>query len=262
VVYVPVDSARRYVLDATGKYNLYNETPVELLNSSGLWVDKSKDKYDIILLRKDEPVRESVFITADIKAGGKVDGNVQISNASYSKVSAIDRYKTDGEKKYTDYLRHDDNNIKITGLKLENMEVDSLPLMQKFDFSLELAGSDDNYIYLNPNMFSTLKKNEFLSENRMTNIDFGYSRGYAINGIFKIPAGYKADALPKSVSMSMPNKSFTFKRVVAEQDGSIVVRYNVSYNVPEYSRDNYPEFFAFFKKMHELLNEQIVLKKG
>jgi len=262
VVYIPIDSARRYVLDATGKYNQYNETPVELLNSSGLWVDKSKDKYDIVLLRKDEPVRESVFINADIKAGGKVEGNAQISNASYSKISAVDRYKTDGEKKYTDYLRHDDNSIKITGLKLENMEVDTLPLMQKFDFSQDLAGSDDNYIYLNPNMFSSLKKNEFLSENRMTNIDFGYSRSYSINGLFKIPAGYKADALPKSVSMAMPDKSFTFKRVIAEQDGSIVVRYNVSYNTPEYSRESYPDFFAFFKKMHELLNEQIVLKKG
>ncbi|MGN6396398.1 MAG: DUF3857 domain-containing protein [Mucilaginibacter sp.] len=262
VVYVPIDSARQYILDATGKYNLYNVTPAELLNSSGLWVDKAKDKYDIVLLRKDEPVRESVFVSAEIKAGGKVDGNVQISSASYGKIDAIDRYKTDGEKKYTDYLRRDDNNIKITGLKLENMEVDTLPLMQKFDFTLDLPGSDDNYIYLNPNMFSALKKNEFLNENRMTNLDFGYGRSYSINGVYKIPAGYKADALPKSVTMSMPDKSFTFRRVVAEQNGTVVVRYNVSYNVPEYSKDNYPDFFAFFKKMHELLNEQIVLKKG
>jgi hypothetical protein len=125
-----------------------------------------------------------------------------------------------------------------------------------------LAGSDENYIYLNPNLFSGLKTNPFLSENRQTDVEFGYNRSYSINGIYKIPAGYKADALPKSASMTMPDKSFTFKRVVAEQDGSIVIRYNVYYNVPEYSKENYPDFYAFFKKMHEMLNEVIVLKKG
>lgn len=262
VVYIPVDSSKRYILDATGKFNLYNEIPYELLNSSGLWINKPKDTYNTLMLRKAEPARESVFITADIKAGGKVDGSVQISSGSYNKINAMDRYKTDGEKKYIDFLRHDDNNLQLTALKLENMEVDTLPLMQRFDFNLDLAGSDDTYIYLNPNMFSALKKNDFLSENRMTDIDFGYSRSYSISGIYKIPAGYKADALPKSVSMAMPDKSFTFKRVVAEQDGQLIVRYNVGYNVPEYSKENYPDFFAFFKKMHELLNEQIVLKKG
>jgi hypothetical protein len=96
----------------------------------------------------------------------------------------------------------------------------------------------------------------------MTDIDFGYSRGYSINGIYKIPAGYKVDALPKSVSMVMPDKSFGFKRIVAEQDGSIIVRYSVNYYVPEYSKESYADFYAFFKKMHEMLNEVIVLKKS
>ncbi len=40
VVYFPVDSATNYVLDATGKYNIYNEIPRTLLNSFGLKIDK------------------------------------------------------------------------------------------------------------------------------------------------------------------------------------------------------------------------------
>jgi hypothetical protein len=261
VVYVPVDTAKRYVLDATGKYNMYNETPADLLNSSGLYIDKANDKYDIILLTRDAPVRESVFINAEIKAGGKLEGTAQISSTSYNKIKAVDRYKTDGEKKYIDFLRNDDNNLKISSLKLENMDVDAEPLTQRIDFNLDLAGSDETYIYLNPNLFTPFKTNPFLSENRTTDLEFGYSRSYSINGIFKIPAGYKTDALPKSVNMVMPDKSFGFKRIVAEQDGSIVLRYTVSYNVSQYSKDSYPDFFAFFKKMHEMLNEQIVLKK-
>ncbi len=262
VVYIPVDSTRNYILDATGKYNLYNETPDELLNSSGLFIDKKKNQYDMVYLHKDLPVRQVVFITAEIKAGGKLEGNAEISSNSYNKINAIERYKTDGEKKYTDYLRDNDNNLKISSIKLENMDVDTLPLTQKVAFNLDLAGSDENYIYLNPNLFTSLKTNPFLSEKRMTDIDFEYLRNYSINGIYKIPAGYKIDALPKSVIIVMPDKSVSFKRFVAEQDGAIIVRYSINYNKVEYSKDDYPDFREFFKRMHEMLNEQIILKKS
>jgi hypothetical protein len=60
----------------------------------------------------------------------------------------------------------------------------------------------------------------------------------------------------------MPDKSISFKRIVAEQDGSIAIRYVISYQKSVYFKENYPEFYAFYKKMHEMLNEQIVLKKG
>jgi len=261
VVYVPVDSTKMYVLDATGKYNMYNETPDELLNSSGLYIDKPKNLYDIVQLKRDLPVRQVILINAEIKPGGKLDGSAQISSTSYNRINTINRYKTDGEKKYIDYLRDDDNNLKIASLKIENMDVDTLPLVQNIDFNLDLAGTDENYIYLNSNLFTNFRTNPFLSENRMTDIDFAYPRNYSINGIYKIPAGYKIDAMPKSVNMAMPDKSLSFKRFAAEQDGTITIRYSIGYNLAEYSKDNYPALFEFFKKMHEMLNEPVILKK-
>ncbi|MGZ3752201.1 MAG: DUF3857 domain-containing protein [Mucilaginibacter sp.] len=261
VVYVPLDSTKNYILDVTNKYNSYNEIPEELLNSSGLYIDKAKKVFAFVNLKKEEPARQVVLINAEIKAGGKLEGTADISSNSYNRINAINRYKTDGEKKYIDFLRNDDNNLKIASIKFENMDVDTLPLVQRVNFNLDMAGSDENYIYLNPNLFTPLKTNPFLSENRKTDIDFGYLRSYSINGIYKVPAGYKVDALPKSVTLVMPDKSVTFKRMVAEQDGSIAVRYNISYNKVAYAKNDYPDFHEFFKKMHEMLNEQVVLKK-
>lgn len=262
VAFIPVDSAKNYVLDATNKYNLYNEIPADLLNSSGLWIDKQKKQYDIVYLHNDIPVRQMVFINGEIKPDGKLTGTAQISSTSYNKINSVEKYKTDGEKKYIDFLRDNDNNIKISSLKMQDMEVDSLPLMQNIEFNLDLAGSDENYIYLNPNLFTSLKTNPFLSENRMTDVDFRYLRNYAVSGMYKVPAGYKVDALPKSLTIVMPDKGVSFRRIVAEQDGSIIVRYSISYNKTQYSKDDYPDFHEFFKKMHEMLNEQIILKKG
>jgi len=262
IVYVLGDNDKKYFLDATGKYNLYSETPTELLNSLGLFVDRSKSTYDTVYVKKETPVRQSVLINAEIKSDGKIQGSAQLNSFSYNRVDAIRKYKEDGEKKYIDYLADGDNNLKISSIKFDNMDVDSLPLMQKIDFDLDLAGSDQNYIYLNPNLFSSLRKNPLLSENRMSDVDFGYLRGYTINGVYKIPAGYKIDALPKDINFVMPDKGISFKRIMAEQEGNIMVRYSINYNKIRYSKEDYPSLHEFYKKMYEMLNEQIVLKKS
>ena len=77
-----------------------------------------------------------------------------------------------------------------------------------------------------------------------------------------MPAGYKVDALPQDAIIVMPDKGVSFKRIIAEQDGSIMVRYSVNFNKIGYSKDEYANVHEFFKKMYEMLNEQIVLKKG
>jgi hypothetical protein len=262
VTYFPIDSNKFYVMDATNKYNVYNEIPDNLLNGFGFAINKDDKVYEMVFLQNPSPVRQVVMINAEIKPDGKIGGTAQLNSFGYNREDAVERYKTDGEKKYIDYLRQDDNNLKISGIKFENMEADSLPLTQNVDFTLELAGTDENYIYLNPNIFSGLHTNPFLSENRFTDIDFGYRNNYSINGIYKMPAGYKTDVLPKSVSMAMPDNSITFRRIVGEQDGSIVVRYAIDFKKSLYFKEDYPQFHDFFKKMTELMNEPVVLKKG
>jgi len=96
----------------------------------------------------------------------------------------------------------------------------------------------------------------------MSQIDFGCSNVYTIVGRYKIPAGYTIEALPKSMNLVMSDRSITFRRVIGEQDGYIVVNYNISYKKSLYPASGYPDIYAYFKKMNEILNEQIVLKKS
>jgi hypothetical protein len=262
VVYVPVSAGKSYILDATGKYNLYSEPPADLLNTFGLWVDKSKKTFDTVSIKKELPVRQVVLINAEIKPGGKVDGTAQISSMSYDRINAVKRYQTDGEQKYIDYLRDGDNTLKISGIKFENMEVDTLPLTQNINFNVDLPGTDENYIYVNTNMFTSLKSNPFLADSRLSDIYFGYLRSYSINSVYKLPAGYKVDALPKSASMVMPDKSISFKRIIAEQEGSLLVHYVIDIRKAAFNVSEYPGIHDFYKKMFDMLNEQVVLKKG
>ncbi len=60
------------------------------------------------------------------------------------------------KKKYIDWLKSGNNDLKISSVKLENMDVDSLPLTQNINFNLDLTGSDGTYIYFKPNLFTSL----------------------------------------------------------------------------------------------------------
>lgn len=262
VTYIPVDSAKYYILDATDKFANCNTIPEELLDSHGFYVDRDSESSDLVFIRNQQPVRQVVYVAAEIKPDGKMSGTAQLSSFSYNRLNAIKKYKTDGEKKYIDYLRDGDNNLQISSISLENMDKDDQPLVQKINFNFDLAGSDGNYIYINPNLFTSLHKNPFLNETRTTDISFGFLDEYQITGNYKIPDGYKVDALPKSISLTMPDKTITFKRLTGEQDGSIIIRYIISRKASLFFHENYPNFHEFYKKMHEMLDEQIVLKKS
>ncbi|MBB5397044.1 DUF3857 domain-containing protein [Mucilaginibacter sp. AK015] len=262
VAYVPVDSTKFYVLDASNKYNIYNQIPSNFLNSFGFYMNKDAKDYDVLFLQNVKPIRQVVMLNGEIKADGKMTGTAAISNFDYNRVDAMARYKKDGEKKFIEYIQNDDNNLKVSSLKFEGMDIDTLPLTHTLNFDLDLTGSDGNYIYFNPNMLSSIKNNPFLSENRYTDIDFGYRSNYIINCTFKVPAGYKVDVLPKSINMTTPDKTIFFRRIAAEQDGNIVIRFNVDQKKSIFFKEDYPELHEFYKKMYEMLNEQVVLKKS
>ncbi|GAC1303562.1 MAG: hypothetical protein NVSMB24_09760 [Mucilaginibacter sp.] len=261
VVYVPVDSNKTFVLDATNKYNLYNTIPDDELNTFGLTVDQSNREYKTVFLENTEPAMQSVFLNAEVKAGGKMEGTAEITSYSYHKIDAAQKYKTEGQEKYIDYLRNKDNSVKISSIKMGDMEIDTLPLSQKINFSADLTGSDSQYIYFGTNLFTGIGANPFVNEDRYSDIDFGYRDNYSVSGIYKLPAGYKIDAMPKTVTILMPDQSIVFKRTIAEDNGTVMVRYVLNHKKTIYFKNEYQDIRGFYKKLYELLNEQIVLKK-
>jgi len=261
VVYCPVDPVNYYILDATSPYNTYNNVPIDLMGLKALQITPT-DRISGLINIKVSSAREVIFVDGEINPDGLLEGTSQISSSAYSREKYLKKYNDLGEKKYVDEFQDKDKKLKIFSLKMDNVESDTLPLVQTFHFNYKSAEPDGDYLYFNPNVFTTFESNPFLSESRVSNIDFGCLYSYSINGRYKIPPGYKVDALPKSVNMQMPDKGITFRRILAEQDGLIVVRYIIDYKKNLYSKDEYPSIRDFYKKMYEMLNEQIVLKKS
>ena len=141
------------------------------------------------------------------------------------------------------------------------MNVDSLPLKQTFNFSLDL-NSSDHYILFNPNIFTLFHDNPFLNETRIADIDFGYKDNFVIKGIYKLPGGYKVESLPKNAIITLPDKSIRFSRLLQEDDGYLTLYYEIKIDRSIFLSAEYPDLHDFYKRMFEMLNEQIVLKKS
>ncbi|MBB3054797.1 DUF3857 domain-containing protein [Mucilaginibacter gotjawali] len=259
VVFI-IDSSKNYVLDAAEKNNSWYEIPENLLNSWGLYINNVSNSYKLIELKKSTPVSQSISVDADINSSGTLQGTAVITSDGYNKLDAVNLYKSGGEKNYINYLENTNSNLKITALDFEN--TDTSQLIQKIHFNSNLTGPDDKYIYLKTNLFSNLKNNPFLSENRTTDIDFGYCKNYNITAVYRIPREYEIVSSPTNISMDdIPDQSVSLKYDVTTTGSIIKVNYSIHINKPELSNDYYPAYYKFFKKMYEMLNEQVVLKK-
>jgi hypothetical protein len=260
VTYVPADSAKYYILDATNRYYTYNQIPYDLLNSYGLRLDKEKGKYEMVFIETPVPSKEIIFIEGEISADAKMKAAGEISSYGYNRTVDVQLYKTQGEKKYQEYLTENDNNIKLSNLKLGNMGVDSLPLKQNFDFTYDLNNTD-SYIMFSPNILTTLHVNPFINETRSADIDFGFLNNHMIFGRYKIPPGYTVESLPKEANIVMADKSIQFKRTLGKEDGYISVHYQIRVQRSRFRKSEYADLHEFYKRMYDMLNEQIILKK-
>ncbi len=262
VVEVPIDSSNYYVLDATNKFNMFNNTPSELLNLNMLRIDPEKRNFAMIKLNNDEQAEEVVLVKAEIKSSGNMEGSTQLRSSTYKRIDKLKLYDKIGEAKYIeDEIKYKNKGLTVTDYKVTNAQIDSLPLQEDFNFKIDMAGVDGDYIYFNTNLFTGLDTNPFISDTRFSDIDFIYLNRYLINGRYKIPAGYMVDALPKPQTVVMPDKSISFKRTIGEVAGAVIVNYIISFAKAKYSRDEYKDLHDFYKQMYELLNEQVVLKK-
>ncbi len=247
-----------YVVDATDKYAPYKLTPHRITNSQGFVVEGETGFWkDVFSGRNKYKVMSALH--AEIDAAGNIKGDGIVNCSEYARRQRAEKWAKDPVTFRVDYFSAPAG-THITELTVNNAETDSLPLEQKVKFAGSLSGTG-NYRYFNVNMFSDIDKNPFIAEERISDIDFGFTQEYIIYGNYSIPDEFVYDGLPENVSMIMPDTSIVFSRSLQATDNLLNVRITVDFRRPFYSAAMYPEFAAFYKKMFAKLNEQIVIKK-
>jgi hypothetical protein len=204
--------------------------------------------------------KNMIGIKGTIDTSGTMTGFAQIISCDYARQKRIEYIKKGKDKYIDNYVTASNPSISVQNVKFENTESDSLPLIQQIDFTQQLTSTGD-FNYFSVNMLTGLEKNPFVSDERYSDVFFGYNQSYVITGSFQIPQGYQFSELPKNVRMIMPDTSISISRVSQVTDNVLELRIQLDFKSPVYGADQYPYLHEFYQRLFDLLNEQYVYGK-
>lgn len=251
---------RKYFLDATDPTGQPELVPLSILNTNAFIVNRKKGG---IINVTDESLqyKENITIALKINADKMITGEAWLNSMQYARISRLSSWRR-GRDKYIDAVRKSGSSITIDSIEIKNEKEDSLALGQHLLFKGQATTTGD-YIFVPINLFSGFETNPFIATNRFSDINFGYRKNVTFSTYIDIPEGYAPDELPKSLQLVNEDKTVVFIRELFNDANSrkILARFRIEFKKSLYGAEEYGALKEFYKKMFELLNEQIVFKK-
>ncbi len=251
-----------YILDGTSKETPVDLIPVDVIATEGLVISKIETfEWGWESLWRDNlQYKNMILLQCEIDKNGKLSGEASVNSYDYARLERIPTARK-GKKDFTEkYFAPNSPGIAIDSITLENVDADSLPLIQRVYFNQQLSSSGD-YQYFSTNLFSGLEKNPFVANERISDVFFGFLQQHVLIANITIPDGYEFEELPKNVKMIMPDTSIVITRLSQADQDRLSMRVTLEFRKPFYSAAEYEGFREFYKKLFDLLNEQFVIRK-
>jgi hypothetical protein len=259
MAYVTIDD-KKYVLDAAGPYTPPFMIPFTVINTNAFVVNRKKGGI-ITLTETAKKDKNYVSIHARIDDNGGMTGEAIIESNEYARLTRMRAWEQDKERFRENYYVTYQDGLKMDSLVLHNIENDSMPLEQQFHFTIPPSVSGD-YKLINLNLFSGIAKNPFISNIRFTNIDYGCLQSHTVVENIELPPSLKIESLPKNIRMIMPDTSISLTRMLEVKDNVINVRYGITTTRSVFTAEEYDDIREFYKRMADIMNEQVVLRKN
>ncbi|MBO9565650.1 MAG: DUF3857 domain-containing protein [Niastella sp.] len=258
---VVVIDDKKYFLDATDPYGQPEMVPLSILNTNAFIVHRKKGGI-INISDESQQYRESITVSLKIDANKTITGEAWLNSLQYARINRLISWRR-GRERYIDAIRSKSGqSLTIDSIGIKNEKDDSLALGQHLQFKGQATTTGD-YIFVPVNLFSGFENNPFLSVNRFSDINFGYRKNVSFSTYIDIPEGYEPDELPRSLQLVNEDKTVIFVREMFNDANSkkILARFRIEFKKSLYEAEEYGALKEFYKKMFELLNEQVVFKK-
>lgn len=261
MAYVEIDD-KTYVLDGTEKITPSHLIPLDVMYSEGLVIEKP-ETFEWgwkPLWNEHKLLKNVVVLQGAIDESGVMNGRASLLSYDYARVLRIEDAKKDKSKFLEKYFKAENQGAAIDSLEFENLDVDSMPLVQKVQFKIPVNASGE-YKYFSTNLFTRLEKNPFVADNRFSDVFFGVNQSYSIVANITIPEGYAFETLPKNMRLIMPDTSISITRRLAAENNQLSVRITLDFKKPFFTVQEYADFREFYKQLFAILSEQIAIKK-
>ena len=212
------------------------------------------------LWRDNLQYKNMILLQGEIDKDGKLTGEASVNSYDYARLDRMAAARK-GKKDFTEkYFSSNNPGITIDSISFQNLDADSLPLIQTVYFNQQLSSSG-GYQYFSTNLFTGLEKNPFVADARISDVFFGVLQLHTIIANIAIPEGYVFEELPKNMKMIMPDTSISIIRISQVNESRLSMRITLEFKKPFYTAAEYEGFREFYKKLFDMLNEQFVIRK-
>ena len=119
-----------------------------------------------------------------------------------------------------------------------------------------------NRTYLTPTLGLGLHENPFKIPERNFDIDLGIPHDEIYNISWRIPPGYKVEALPKSTKMNLLDNAISFEYLVESGPEQVKISIRSKMRKPYIVKEEYVHLRKFYSDVVAKMEEQIVLSKS
>lgn len=250
---------KQILLDATEPNLQAGIIPFRCLNGDGYLIQEGSS--EAVELSNPKSTENSTVVLE--YKDGQMTGLFKKRDTGLSAYTFRKSVKTSGgQKEYFEKLKNSSPELDYVSFNYTNLDSLSQPTISEYRFSLkEKQDIDAEVIYLDPVVFERQKTNPFSSQTRNYPVDFGTPVTQYYNMQFEIPQGYKAEELPKQISISLPGRGGQFMYQISQMDQKINLTMVFSINKVLFLPDEYQALKNFFDLVINKQAEQVVLKK-
>ena len=260
VVQVKMKDGKEWLVDATEPFLEMGTLPLRCLNKVGLLLHKTDaDWIDI----KPGRYLTGTIIETTLDDEGQCKGKISYSEGGYSALDNRKLAATLAKEKFEESFKKEHPTYEFS--KIDHQNADSLHLM--LEVKTELTTSEGinaagDRIYFKPLLSEGINKNPFQKPERKYPVDFGALSVSNAIAIVTLPEGYVVEEMPKNEAFALPNSGgrFTFAAQLVGNKLQVNSRLMILKTV--FFAEEYEALRAFYDKVVEKQNTQIVLKKS
>jgi len=260
---VKIDN-KRYLLDASGKFNSFGILPIYCYNGYARLINK-EDGESLLLDAADITERDIVLASVQSINNNEIKINVQEKIGLISSEELRNKWKEDSSKQktyITEQLQNFSGKERISGLAVENYDNPDTNLVITFTIDFPLGSG--NVFYLDNQMVKYFSKNPFNESQRQLPIELPYKIDWLYIFSFQLPANLQLDDLPESNMLTYNGDELKYKSSALYDSLTRMLMIRTSYttNKTAFPVEAYDDIKSFFEKMILESNKMIILKRN
>ena len=259
VAALTVDSLT-YFLDASHSYLGFGRLSSSCYNGHARLLLEGSTPAPVYLNPDDLIEQKSTYVMVMGGEGGSLKGSYQQKATYFESCTMRAAIKDKGKDTY--FKGHEKDfgaETTISGVEVEDMNDNEVPLTVKYDF--EMKPDESGMLYINPLFKDATLKNPFQSETRFYPVEMSHviDETYTLN--LSVPDGYVVEELPKSSVVKLNETDGVFQYLIQANENAIQFRSRIKLSRAVFAPDEYTELRRFFDMIVKKQSEQIVLKR-